>query len=271
VRPLRHTTIAAAALLAAAIVVGGCSAGAGSHAAGGSSGSSGASGASGVPSAARAVPAPTVAEGDTVAGADLADRIGAAMTAARTGRATITVGGSDSHADLRYSSAGVEEHLVLPVEDATMDVVLVGGALYVSGMPDQATPWIRLDPAATGDSMGRFFVAALRTGFTDPATLTAALTGRTATVTDATTDRVSYSVRLDPRSLLEGSAFGLEMPVGSSVEATFVLDARDRPITAVMTVAGLDVSAAYTDWGTKVDIAAPPDSQVGPFEAPAAD
>jgi hypothetical protein len=251
-------SIAAAGALAAAIAVAGCSVVA--------------TDAEAVPGGSPSPPAtPTVRveEGSTLPGADLADRIGSAMAAAGTGRATIIAGGSASTVAVRYGGSSVEERLTLGVEGSSMDLLLVGGVLYVSNMPDQVTTWIRLDPNAAS-TMSRFFMTALRSGFVDPGTLARALKGRTATVVDPTADRVSYTVSVDPKALLDGAAYGLDVPRGTTTEVTFVLDGRDRPIAASMTAAGQDVAVAYTDWGAAVDITAPPPADVGTFESPQA-
>ncbi len=250
-RDTTRTTIAAAGLLAAAIVMGGCSISL--------------DGAAPTPTV-TATPTVTVTAGQTIPGPELARRVGDAMRAAGTGRATITASGSSSDVVMRYAGDTVEQHLTMPVESSEMDLVLLDGTLYVSGMPDQATRWIRLDPSGT-DSMSRFFTTALRTAFTDPATLAKALRRTTATVADATAERTSYTVTVDPRSLIDGAVFGLDVTNLPCV-ATFVLDAQDRPITVSMTVGGQDVAVTYTDWGGPVDIEAPPPAEVGTFESP---
>lgn len=211
------------------------------------------------------------AQGEKVDAGDVASRMVTAMEKAGSGTMTLDTGGQKATGDFRYVDGRLEQHTTLPVDGSEMEMIAVGDFVYLKGLPGQAKPWVKVDPAAD-DPVSQMFKGIVEGGVSDPGKMAAKLKGTQATVTSRKGGTTTYELSLDPTTALAGTS----APGPSASAATqpltmvYVLDAQDRPVTVSTKVAGQGVTVTYSDWGKKVEIAEPPADQVGPMSLPSA-
>lgn len=210
-----------------------------------------------------------VAKGDKADAGEVAGRMAAAMQKAGSGVMTMQTGSETATSDFRYVDGAMEQHTIIPAEGQEMEIIAVGDFVYLKGLPEQSTPWVKIDPKAD-DPVSQMFKNVTGGGTTDPAKLAENLKGTEATVT-AAGDETSYEFTVDPAKAL-GQAAPTPSPGASTppLTMTLTLDKDDRPVSTVSKAAGQEVKVSYSDWGKKVDIAEPPADQVGPMTFPSA-
>jgi hypothetical protein len=252
---MRTTTIAAA-VLAAALGLAGC----------GSATDTG-SGASSSAGAAKSSAAASVKSGDTVDGAALAKRMTDAMVAAGSGSMAMDFGGQGK-ADGSFVMKGssMEQQMTMELQGEKLEVVSVGGVIYMKGLPGSEKPWVKIDPKAD-DPVSKMF-AGLAGQDNDPRQFAKALQGTKATVVGTSGDTTEYEVTIDPSKLLGGTGGSTAAPSVAPVTAHYTLDKQDRPTVMTTEVQGQTLKITFSDWGTKTTITAPPADQVGTFKLP---
>ncbi|MBM6404812.1 hypothetical protein JQN72_11210 [Phycicoccus sp. CSK15P-2] len=223
--------------------------------------------------------------GDTVDLAELAESTAAAVEAQGTSHVTVAAGGDgSSEIDVDYSSGSPAMSMTMTAEaDEPVRMLLVDGVMYMTGDSvgemTGGRSWIKIDPDGE-DMMSRMMAPVLEqmASTVDPAHQFIVFEGTEAEVIAVDADTVTYSVVLTEEQLDEAldtqaeSIPGLtkeglaQMPDGMSYEMT--LDAEGLPLSMGMDIAGEAVTVTYSDWGKKVDIAAPPASEVGTFQMP---
>lgn len=208
-------------------------------------------------------------KGAKVDAGDVAKRMVAAMQKAGSGTMTMNTGGQKATGDFRYADGRLEQHTTVPVEGSEMEIIAVGDFIYLKGLPGQAKPWVKIDPAAD-DPISQMFKGMIEGGVSDPTQMADNLKGTEATVTAKDAGTTTYEFSVDPAKAL-GSTATPSPSASASAQAltmTYVLDKDDRPVTISTSAAGQSIEVTYSDWGKKVDIAEPPADQVGPMSFP---
>lgn len=210
------------------------------------------------------------AKGDTVDAGEVATRMVAAMEEAGSGTMTMDTGGEKATGDFRYVDGKLEQHTTVPVEGTEMEIIAVGDFVYLKGLPGQAKPWVKIDPAAD-DPVSQMFKGIVEGGVSDPATMAANLKGTEATVKSTDGGNTTYEFSVDPAKAM-GQAAPSPSASASAKPLTmvYVLDEDDRPVTISTQVADQSIEVTYGDWGKKVEITEPPADQVGPMSFPSA-
>ena len=207
------------------------------------------------------------AKGETLDAGEVAGRMVKAMEKAGSGTMTMKTGGQEASGDFRYVDGKLEQHTTVPVEGSEMEIIAVGDFVYLKGLPGQSKPWVKIDPTAT-DPVSQMFKGIVEGGVSDPTKMAANLKGTQATVKAESGDTTTYEFTVDPAKALGSTA---SAPAGSKpLTMTYVLDKEDRPVTIATSAAGQKIEVAYSDWGKKVEIAAPPADQVGALSIPSA-
>lgn len=210
-------------------------------------------------------------QGDKVDAGELAERMVAAMEKAGSGTMSMDTGGSKATGDFKYVDGKLEQHTTVPVEGSEMEIIAVGDFVYLKGLPDQAKPWVKIDPKAT-DPVSQMFKGIAEGGISDPTKMASNLKGTQATVKSTEGDNTTYEFSVDSAKALGQSAAPSPSASASTppLTMTYVLGKDDRPVTISTKVQDQSIKVTYSDWGKKVDIAAPPADQVGPITLPSA-
>lgn len=211
------------------------------------------------------------AKGDKVDAGEVAARMVAAMEKAGSGTMTMDTGAESATGDFRYVDGKLEQRTTIPVEGAEMEIIAVGDFVYLKGLPGQAKPWVKIDPAAD-DPVSQMFKGIVEGGVSDPAKMAANLKGTQATVTSTDKDATTYEFSVDPAKAMGATATPAPSAGAAAKPLTmvYVLDTQDRPVTVSTQVSGQSVEVSYGDWGKKVEITEPPADQVGPMSFPSA-
>lgn len=211
------------------------------------------------------------AEGDKVDAGEVAARMVAAMEKAGSGTMTMDTGGETAKGDFRYVDGKLEQHTTVPVEGSEMEIIAVGNFVYLKGLPGQAKPWVKIDPAAD-DPVSQMFKGIVEGGVSDPAKMAANLKGTEATVKSTAGGNTTYEFSVDPAKAMGATASPSPSASASAepLAMVYVLDKDDRPVTLSTQVANQSVKVTYGDWGKKVEITEPPADQVGPMSFPSA-
>ena len=211
------------------------------------------------------------AKGDKVDAGDVAARMVAAMEKAGSGTMTMDTGGEKATGDFRYVDGKLEQRTTIPVEGSEMEIIAVGDFVYLKGLPGQAKPWVKIDPAAD-DPVSQMFKGIVEGGVSDPSKMASNLKGTQATVTAKDGDTTTYTFSVDPAKAMGATASPNPSASTSAKPLTmvYILDEDDRPVTISTEVATQSVKVTYGDWGKKVEITEPPADQVGPMSFPSA-
>ncbi|WP_353952847.1 hypothetical protein V6K52_05250 [Knoellia sp. S7-12] len=211
----------------------------------------------------------SVDAGEKVDAGELAKRMVAAMEKAGSGTMTMDTGGEKATGDFKYVDGKLQQHTKVPVEGSEMEIIAVGDFVYLKGLPEQAKPWVKIDPNAT-DPISQMFKGIAEGGISDPTKMADNLKGTQATVTSKDGDNTTYEFTVDSAKALGTTPTPSPSPSASasSLTMTYVLDKEDRPVTISTKVADQSIKVTYADWGKKVDIAQPPADQVGPITMP---
>lgn len=251
------TTRIAAVALAAALGLSACGSsdeGSGSGASSTSSASSSSSSSSGA------------GAGSTVDGAALGKRMADAMEKAGSGAMTMDLGTQGkASGTFSMSKGAMDQRMTMDIQGQTLEVISVGGLVYLKGIPGGSKPWVKIDPKGD-DPMSQMFGQMVgEAGANDPRQIAKALEGAKATLVSESADGSVYDVTIDP-SALPGAPDSA--PAGDPVTARYTLDSQDRPTEMTVEVEGQKVAITFSDWGVATKIAAPPASQVGTFQLP---
>lgn len=208
-------------------------------------------------------------QGEKVDAGDLAKRMVAAMEKAGSGTMSIDTGGEKALGDFKYVDGKLQQHTKLPVEGSEMEIIAVGDFVYLKGLPEQTKPWVKIDPKAT-DPISQMFKGIAEGGISDPTRMAANLKGTQATVKSKDGDNTTYEFTVDSAKALGTTPTPSPSASASAPTLTmsYVLDKDDRPVTISTALADQSIKVTYSDWGKKVDIAAPPADQVGPIAVP---
>lgn len=211
------------------------------------------------------------AAGDKVDAGEVAARMVAAMEKSGSGTMTMDTGGEKASGDFRYVDGKLEQHTTVPVEGSEMEIIAVGDFVYLKGLPGQAKPWVKIDPAAD-DPVSQMFKGIVEGGVSDPTKMAANLKGTQATVKSTEGGNTTYEFSVDPAKAMGQAASPSPSASASAQPLTmvYVLDKDDRPVTISTEVANQSIKVTYGDWGKKVEITEPPADQVGPMSFPSA-
>ena len=268
---MNRKLITAALAVSAIVALGACGSPSGTKPAAQGAGSSSSS----MSSASRGGSAIAIAADGSVGGQTLATKMADAMIASKTAHATSGGTGSSAGAvvgesDYEFSNP-VKVAMKVSMQGLALEVVAVGGFVYIKGFPGTTKPWLKLDPKGTdGFSIAMSPVAGLsRT--TDPRLLISLMEGAkgkyrgTEQVGGVWTERFAFEIpvsalpaSMKPRPGMENARIAMDYWVGNDNlprKATIVIDVGGKKESSEMT---------YSDWGKPVNIVAPPAAQVGP-------
>ena len=209
------------------------------------------------------------AQGDKVDAGEVAGRMVTAMEKAGSGTMTMKTGGQEASGDFRYVDGKLEQHTTVPVEGSEMEIIAVGDFVYLKGLPGQAKPWVKIDPKGD-DPISQMFKGIVEGGVSDPTKMADNLKGTEATVKAKEGDTTTYEFAVDPAKAMGSTPSPSASASAEPLTMTYVLDKDDRPVTISTSAAGQSIEVTYSDWGKKVDIAAPPADQVGSISLPSA-
>ncbi|MFC7489772.1 MULTISPECIES: hypothetical protein [unclassified Knoellia] len=210
--------------------------------------------------------------GDTIDAGELAGRMVAAMEKAGSGTMAMDTGGEKASGDFKYVDGQLQQHTTVPVEGSQMEIIAVGDFVYLKGLPDQAKPWVKIDPKAS-DPVSQMFKGIAEGGISDPTKMAENLKGTKATLKSSEGGNSTYEFSVDAAKAL-GTTAPTPSPSASAstppLTMTYVLDKDDRPVTISTSVSNQSIKVTYGDWGKKVEITEPPADQVGPISFPSA-
>lgn len=206
------------------------------------------------------------ATGTSMTGQQFADLLKTALDKATTARVTMDLGGLGSgKGDADYTKTPPELAMTLAMQamGGTVEIRLVGGTMYLKGSTfgDQ---WVSIpldDPSSPLGALG---------GSLDLTKQLQAFADAVETATDEGTEDVAgeslhhYTTTVDTKKLGEsmpgaGSSAG-QLPDKTTADWWFDGDGLIRKFSS--DIAGTSVTMTLSDWGTDVDIEAPPSDQV---------
>lgn len=201
--------------------------------------------------------------GDVVDGATLTTRVLDATKKAGSGRMTMALGTQTWRSEFAFAGATMNQHLTIPVQGRTVEMITSGGVIYIKGMPGSTKPWVKIDPKGGKDPMSKLLGSMTNNGLTDPRAMVQSLKGTKARVTGVSGSHTAYELTLDPKALLKGRPAAPSM---APVRMVYTIDSQNRPVTVKTSVQGRQITITYSDWGTPVTITKPPSSQVGTYQ-----
>jgi hypothetical protein len=233
----------------------------------------GAAGASTSPSAATDDAAPVaLPEGEEVSGEELTDLVTTAFERATTARLDmrLTAGGQDVEAtgEADYTTDPVSVRLDLsgagPAGDVT--VVLVDGVLYLR-LPARGEEFVRLDLDDPANPLGDSFTSQL-----DPRAQAEVIERGLVRATYVGQEQVQgetldhYAALVDAQAMLDGADLGPAaagvLPDQVTYDLWFDAEGLYRQMSVDLGATAGEVLIRFEDWGTDVDIEAPPADQV---------
>ncbi|MGL4745472.1 MAG: hypothetical protein ACRCXL_13945 [Dermatophilaceae bacterium] len=222
--------------------------------------------------------------GDTVSFAALVTTSNTAILANKSVRVRANFAGSTPmtyDARVTYRVAKPSVSMTLVQGGVTVDAILSGGVMYVSGGVVATQPagkrWARInvderDPVSRAMRPLRI---AMESAFVSPSEKTTGFEGVDAKVTAVDGEHVTYAVNLPAEKLRAavrgGSIPGLDetaleqVPNGLSYQMT--VDAKGLLVSGSMDLAGQPIQVEYSEWSTAATVAAPPQSEVGAAKA----
>lgn len=225
----------------------------------------------------------SVAVGDVVPLAELAEKSAAAVKAKGTAHISQSAGGQQvSTGQIDYSGSVPRMAMTMSAEGQEVEIVYTDGVMYMGGAQFAALAggkaWIKVDPDGT-DQLSTMMAPTLRqmeSSMTSPAEQLTAFGDVDATVSAVEGDRTTYAVKLTQEQLkksVEAAAKGLpgglneaavsQLPDGLSY--TMTVGAGALPLEMVVDMPGSVMTMTYSKWGEPVTISAPPASEVGTF------
>ena len=174
-----------------------------------------------------------------------------------TGHMKMDMGGSiTAEGDFKVVKGKQDMAMTMEMMGTKIDMITIGGVSYMKGLTG-GTKWVKMDAAeAAGAGAGNL-------NSFDPAVMAKAFGGQKAKVTKKEGDLTTLSLDLDLAKVM--SATGMDKPTGitlpDSIPVTYTLDGQGRPVHSTINM-GMEITVDYSDWGKKVDISAPPASQV---------
>ncbi|WP_211841567.1 hypothetical protein [Rudaeicoccus suwonensis] len=236
------------------------------------SSSTSASSASASPSAS-ASSTPKVHVGQKVSGAQLTAWIHAAdVTAGNADIAERSRSGSrvvSASGVIGYVDGTVRTSLTESLGGMQLHMVMIDNVIYVQ-VPGQTPPWVEVKAGGT-DALSQMLAPLIQqmsqaeAGISSDPRQMWSVDSATAQRTTYVTQRSAAQVHADLVKLF-GAALAAEMPPAAPVQVTETLDARNRVEKIVTTRSGQAVSTiAYSNWGTKAAVTAPPANEIGTF------
>jgi len=172
----------------------------------------------------------------------------------QSGHMTMDMSPIKAEGDFEVKDGKQNSTMTMEMGGQKIDMISVDGVTYMKGLTG-GTKWVKTDASAMG--------GAPNASAFDPATISKAFGGQQAKVTAKDGDTTTYSLELDLKKLFE--AMDTELPttmtLPETIPVTYVLDGENRPVKSTINM-GTNIVVEYSDWGKKVDIKAPPASEV---------
>lgn len=215
------------------------------------------------------------AEG-AVDGREVATKMVDAMLAKKTAHMSITTNGTPTMEGDYEVGNPVKVAMKMSQQGLKLEVVQVGGLIYLKGIPGTSKPWIKVDPKGTDPFSKAMASVGDISKSSDPRTLVETMEGvkgkhvGTEQVAGDSTEHYlfqipvsSYAKVLGPEALkaMQGMVKG---PIATNYWVGE--DNLPRKMATTMVVGGKKqlTELTYSDWGKPVNIVAPPAAQVGP-------
>ncbi len=223
-----------------------------------------------------------VSEGDTVELSSLSKDVDAAMKDAGTGSMKVTSDAVelDGSFDLKKKATSISGS----TGQQDVDIRTVDGVHYLKSPSPQVTQkgktWIKADPDSKNPQDQQLATSMqAMTDLKDPVAAIRGASGAEAEVTKVEDGKVTYKIDLSKKQMgkaLEKQAKEAGDEQGAAMAAqqaqktttTLVLDSKDRPVQATTKAGQATLKVAYSDWGDKVSVKAPPKEKVGTVKAP---
>lgn len=213
----------------------------------------------------------SVTVGDTVTMADLGRQMSSAMKDKGTAKLSMKAGGLTMNGAMKVTSP-VAYTMTMGASGQSVDMIYVDSSLYLGGEALASMlggkKWVKVDPNGT-DAFSKRMAPALEQmeSATDPTKMYAGMDDVTMTVDSVDGDRVTYGAKLTEEQIKKyAEKRGQSVPSGTGVgdmSMHLTVTKGGLPEKVSTQVMGQSVEMTYTDWGTPVDIAAPPASEVG--------
>ena len=216
-----------------------------------------------------------LSEGDTVPASDLASLSSAAVHEA--GTVKVVIDGASAGEELTGAADFGRKPAAIRfggnVQGQDLSVVLVDQVLYIKAPGAGAKPWVRIDPDGS-DQMSQMVARMLEplNRQTDPTWMMSMSGGSKLTVTGTEGEGVTFEQKLTKKQIndmateMYGGQF--EGQAQSDMSVTTTVDGSGRPVRIVVSTPAGEQTMRYSDWGSDVDISAPPKDEVGTFETP---
>jgi hypothetical protein len=217
----------------------------------------------------------SLSEGDTVPASDLADLSSAAVHEA--GTVKVTIGGASAGEELTGAADFGRKPAAIrfggSIQGQDLSVVLVDKVLYIKAPGAGAKPWVKIDPDGS-DQMSRMVATMLEplNRQTDPTWMMSMSGDAKLTVTTADGDGVTFEQQLTKKQIndmateMYGGQF--EGQAQGDMTVTTTVDGDGRPVRIVVSTPAGEQTMRYSEWGSDVDISAPPKDEVGTFDTP---
>lgn len=251
-----------AAALAGVLALAGCGSSSSSTGAGTPSGASS-------PSASQTSEAP--AQGDTVDGKALAEKMQAAMKAKGKVTAVMTVKGQSlGNVTMDMASTPPKVAMSMSSGGMSLEIRMVDNVMYLKGFPAAMAggkKWVKIDGNGT-DAFSKQMKKSLDSA-NDPAAQAKMLEGLQMKLVDESGGISHYKVTIPTADYLKNlpsdQASAASGSLGDAIEADYYVDADYLPTKIVMST--MDVVMEYKNWGTAPDVEAPPAAEVGTLPA----
>ena len=232
------------------------------------SGSSGSASSSSSASAAAA----SVKQGDTVTMAELGQRMQAAMKSKGTAKVSMNAGSTLTMTGAMKVTEPIGYTMSMEAAGRKMDMIYVDKVMYLGGDAFASMlngkKFVKIDPDGT-DALSKQMAPTLKQmeTATDPSKMYQGMTDVKMTADKVEGDDVTYSAKLTEDQVKTYVAKqGQSIPSGTDIgdlTITMTLTKDNLPKAMTTEVGGQKINMTYSDWGTKVDISAPPASEVG--------
>ncbi|MFZ1486621.1 hypothetical protein [Nostocoides sp.] len=192
--------------------------------------------------------------GDEIDAVELGKVMSAVFTEGQTGHLAMDMGTIKAEGDFEVGKNGQQNSdLTMELGGSEMRIISVDGDSYMKGLFSQ-DKWIKSDAASVGAPDVNTF---------DPSRMAKAFGDIKAKVTAKEGDTTTYALELDLKKLF--AAMETDLPTGmtlpDTIPVTYTLDGDGRLVKSTVSM-GMEVLIEYSEWGKKVDIKAPPSSEI---------
>ena len=215
------------------------------------------------------------AVGGAVDGLAVATKMADAMLAKKTAHMSVTSNGTPTAEGDYEVGNPVNVAMKMSQQGLNLEVIQVGGVIYIKGVPGMTKPWLKLDPKGTDARSKALASVADVSKSSDPRALVETMEGvkgkylGTEQVGGDSTEHYLFLIPISSYGKVLSPAVvkALRGMVKGPIATDYWVgeDNLPRKMATTMVVGGKKqlTELTYSDWGKPVNIVAPPAAQVG--------